>query len=125
MSPDLRRIMPSQVIILRACKRTALAFAIFPVSSPDPMPVFVGMPAYCPCPELLLENIVTSTIFGLGAGCSVIVGPSPDDRSEFFDQLSLWGRSPFVDLLLHLSYVLLDGFFTWSDDGFEAKWHAL
>src|SRR5712692_9046558 len=50
MASDRGRVMPFQDIIFRGGRCTVLAFAAFPVSSPDPMSVFVGMPAYRPRP---------------------------------------------------------------------------
>ena len=50
MPPDYRRIMPLQVIIFRGCKDAVLAFALFPVSVPNPLPVFVRVSAGCPRP---------------------------------------------------------------------------
>ena len=48
MPSDFRRIMSSQAIIFGGCKDAVLAFALFPVSVPNPLPVFVRVSAGCP-----------------------------------------------------------------------------
>src|SRR6266568_9614950 len=45
MVSDRGRVMSFQDIIFRGGKCTVLAFAPFPVSSPDPMSLFGGLPA--------------------------------------------------------------------------------
>lgn len=50
MTPDSCSVMFSEDIIFRGCKCTVVACASFPVLSPDPMPVFVWVPACCPRP---------------------------------------------------------------------------
>lgn len=81
--------MFSENIVFGRCKGTVLALALFPVPLPDPMPVFVVMPARCPGPELLLKDVIASTVFRLCTRGFVVVRPSPDDRIAFFNQLSL------------------------------------
>ena len=80
-----------------------------------------GMFAPGPLHELEIQDMVTPGERSGRADCSIVVGPPTNDWIEFLDKSLLGDTSQFPQSLVQFVDMTFDGFFAWSDDGFEPK----
>lgn len=94
---------------------------LFVVMLLDPFGPFGGMPASRPSPQQMPETVFHVSESFFGRHVAIIVGPPPDHRIEFLDDLIDGGLAVGHQDIFEVSKMSLDLFLLGFDEQFSAK----